>query len=326
MTTFVHLRVHTEFSLVDSVVRVPELMSAAAAARMPAIALTDEHNLFAMVKFYREALKKGIKPIIGVDLLVAEAGERSVPSRLTLLCMNDVGYRNLTRLVTRAYLEGQQRGAPQVERAWMTRETTGGLIALSGGTSGDVGRSLTSGRPGDAERLLAAWLELFGPDRYYLELTRVGRPDEEAAIAATLSLAERHGGAGGRDQRRALPDAGGFRVARGARLHPRRHAARRPVAAAQVHAAAVPAQRRRDGRAVRRPAGGAGEHGRDRAPLQPRAAPRREHAAAVPGAGGPDDRGVPAAGVGRGPRAPAARRCRRSTPTPTGRGSRSSST
>jgi DNA polymerase-3 subunit alpha len=191
MTTFVHLRVHTEFSLVDSVVRVPELMRAAAAARMPAIALTDEHNLFAMVKFYREALKNGIKPIIGVDLMIAEPGERSVPSRLTLLCMDDVGYRNLTRLVSRTYLEGQQRGAPQAERAWMSRETTRGLIALSGGTSGDVGRSLTSGRPGDAERLLGAWLELFGPDRYYLELTRVGRPDEEVAIAATLSLAER---------------------------------------------------------------------------------------------------------------------------------------
>ncbi len=193
MTTFVHLRVHTEFSLVDSVVRVPELMRAAAAAHMPAIALTDQHNLFAMVKFYREALRLGIKPIIGVDLSIAEPGERSPPSRLTLLCMNDVGYRNLTRLVSRAYLEGQQRGAPQVERTWMTRATTDGLIALSGGSSGDVGRSLGSGRPGDAERPLAHWLELFGPDRYYLELTRVGRPDEDAAIAATVALAARVG-------------------------------------------------------------------------------------------------------------------------------------
>jgi len=193
MTTFVHLRVHTEFSLVDSVVRVPELMDAAAAASMPAIALTDEHNLFAMVKFYREALKQGIKPLIGVDLAVAEPGERSTASRLTLLCMDDVGYRNLTRLVSRSYLEGQQRGAPLVDRSWITRDTTRGLIALSGGTAGDVGRSLASGRPGETERLLAFWLELFGPDRYYLELTRVGRPDEEAAITATVALAELHG-------------------------------------------------------------------------------------------------------------------------------------
>ena len=80
MTTFVHLRVHTEYSLVDSVIRVPELIAATAAAKMPAIALTDEHNLFAMVKFYREALKKGVKPLIGVDLSIAEPGERSTPS------------------------------------------------------------------------------------------------------------------------------------------------------------------------------------------------------------------------------------------------------
>jgi DNA polymerase-3 subunit alpha len=192
MTTFVHLRVHTEYSLVDSVIRVPELVAATAAAKMPAIALTDEHNLFAMVKFYREALKQGVKPLIGVDLCIAEAGERSVPSRLSLLCMNPVGYGNLTRLVSRAYLEGQHKGPPTVERAWLTPSTTQGLIALSGGQSGDVGRCLQARRPAEAERALAFWQGLFGPDRYYLELSRVGRPDEEALIDATLAFAERH--------------------------------------------------------------------------------------------------------------------------------------
>ena len=106
---FVHLRLHTEYSLLDSVVRVPELVEAVAAAGMPAVALTDECNLFAMVKFYRAALARGVKPLIGVDLLVREPGEREAPSRLTLLCQNQTGYLNLSRLVSRAYLHGERR-------------------------------------------------------------------------------------------------------------------------------------------------------------------------------------------------------------------------
>ena len=99
---FVHLRLHTEYSLSDSVVRIPELVTAVAAAGMPAVAVTDQSNLFAMVKFYREALRNGVKPIVGIDLWVAEEGERAAPSRLTLLCQSQEGYRNLARLVSRA--------------------------------------------------------------------------------------------------------------------------------------------------------------------------------------------------------------------------------
>ncbi|HTX24993.1 MAG TPA: DNA polymerase III subunit alpha [Steroidobacteraceae bacterium] len=189
---FVHLRLHTEYSLVDSVVRVPELMDAVAGAQMPAVALTDETNLFAMVKFYRAALERGVKPLVGVDLHVAESGERAQSSRLTLLCQNDAGYRNLTRLVTRAYLERTARGAPLIERRWLTASDLEGTIALSSATEGDVGRALVHGREYDAERALDAWLERFG-DRYYLELQRVGRPDEEAYIAAAVALAGRRG-------------------------------------------------------------------------------------------------------------------------------------
>ncbi|MGH8322643.1 MAG: PHP domain-containing protein, partial [Steroidobacteraceae bacterium] len=104
---FVHLRLHTEYSLIDSVVRVPELLEAVSAAGMAAIAVTDQSNLFAMVKFYRAALAQGVKPIVGVDLLVKEAGERATPSKIALLCQSQVGYRNVTRLVSRAYLQGQ---------------------------------------------------------------------------------------------------------------------------------------------------------------------------------------------------------------------------
>ena len=189
---FVHLRLHTEYSLIDSVVRVPELIEAVAAAGMPAVAATDQSNLFAMVKFYREALARGVKPIIGVDLLIREPGERQQPSRITLICQNQTGYHNATRLVSRAYLEGQQRGVPLIERAWLTAESLEGLIALSGATEGDVGRALANGREQDAARALDDWIALL-PDRYYIELQRVGRADEESYIAAAVNLAGRRG-------------------------------------------------------------------------------------------------------------------------------------
>jgi DNA polymerase III subunit alpha len=189
---FVHLRLHTEYSLSDSVVRVPELIAAAAAAGMPAVAVTDQNNLFAMVKFYREALRSGVKPIVGVDLLLREEGERQAPTRLTLLCQSEAGYRNLARLITRAYLEGQERGTPRIERRWLSVNALEGLIALSGAHEGDVGRALIHAREHDAERLLGAWLELF-PGRFYLELQRLGRPSEEAYITAAVTLAARCG-------------------------------------------------------------------------------------------------------------------------------------
>jgi DNA polymerase-3 subunit alpha len=186
-TGFVHLRVHTEYSLVDSVVRVPELMTAVAAQGMPAVALTDECNLFAMVKFYRAALAAGVKPIIGVDLCLRE-GERESPSRLTLLCQNEVGYLNLSRLLSRAYLEGERQATPLIERDWLSAECVAGLIALSGGWEGDVGRALLMGRPALARRQLAHWQGLFG-DRYYLELQRLGRATDADHVNAVAALA-----------------------------------------------------------------------------------------------------------------------------------------
>jgi DNA polymerase-3 subunit alpha len=192
MTEFVHLRLHTEYSLIDSVVRVPELVDAVSAAGMAAVAVTDQSNLFAMVKFYRAALAKGVKPIVGVDLLVKETGDRVQPSRITLLCQSQTGYRNVTRLVSRSYLEGQQRGIPTIDRDWLTLENLQGLIALSCASEGDIGRALVNARDKDAERALDHWISLF-PGRFYIELQRLGRPDEEGYIAAAVALAARRG-------------------------------------------------------------------------------------------------------------------------------------
>ncbi|MFO7325840.1 MAG: DNA polymerase III subunit alpha, partial [Pseudomonadota bacterium] len=191
MQRFVHLRVHTEYSLLDSVVRVPDLMRATAAAGMGAVGLTDECNLFAMVKFYKAALAAGIKPVIGVDLWIQEE-DRSAPSRLTLLCQNQEGYLNLSRLVSRAYLEGERQNTPLVPRAWLTREALTGLIALSGGWEGDVGRALLTGRPAQARRLARGWLDLFG-DRYYIELQRLGRNTDGEYVSAAVHLAAEAG-------------------------------------------------------------------------------------------------------------------------------------
>jgi len=190
--SFVHLRLHTEFSLVDSVVRVDELVEAVAAAGMPAVAISDQYNLFAMVKFYRAALARGVQPIIGVDLRLREAADPQGPSHFTLLCQTLEGYRNLTRLVSRAWLDGQVKGQPLIEREWLTPATTAGLIALSGAQQGDVGRALLQGRTAQAGAALDTWLALFG-DRYYIEVQRIGALNEEAYVGAALALAAGRG-------------------------------------------------------------------------------------------------------------------------------------
>jgi DNA polymerase III subunit alpha len=189
---FVHLRLHTEYSLVDGIVRVPELMQSVSAARMPAVAMTDQSNLFAMVKFYKQALEAGVKPLIGVDALIREAGERAPPSRIVLLCQNLIGYRNLTQLVTRSFLEGQQRSAPMLDRAWLEPDTLRGLIVLSGGPPGDIGLAIARGRDDDAAQCLARWQELCG-DRFYLEVQRTGRPGEQVHNEAVIEMAQQRG-------------------------------------------------------------------------------------------------------------------------------------
>ena len=188
---FVHLHVHTEYSIVDSTVRIPALVDRCAEFQMPAVGLTDQSNVFGLVKLYRKALNNGIKPIIGVDLRISgdgEGDEKNGPNRLLLLCQNRAGYQNLTRLVTRSYLEGQQRGLPFCQRAWLTAETCAGLIGLSAGRDGDIGRHLVNGHDDAAREALEGWQQVFD-DRFFLEVIRTGRPDEETCVQRSLLLA-----------------------------------------------------------------------------------------------------------------------------------------
>ncbi|MGD8407665.1 MAG: DNA polymerase III subunit alpha [Thiohalophilus sp.] len=190
MDPFVHLHLHTEYSLVDGLVRIKPLVKAAAKAGMPAVAVTDQCNLFGMVKFYKAAIAAGIKPIIGVDAWLYNEEDPNQPSRLVLLCQNNTGYLNLTRLVSRSYIEGQHRGQPTLSREWL-QGCTDGLIALSGGREGDVGQALLNGNQELAMQRLQYWQSLF-PDRYYLELQRTGREGEEDYLHAAVALAADH--------------------------------------------------------------------------------------------------------------------------------------
>lgn len=179
MTHFIHLHCHSEYSLADGLLRPDEL---ARALSMPAIALTDICNLFGVVKFYQALQNAHKKLIIGADLLVQHpAGFKFT---ITALCIDQQGYVNLIELISKAYLEGQTLGKPHVHLAWLEHYNAG-LIVLSGALAGDVGQGLLAGTAD-----VSFWKTHF-PNRYYLELQRVGKPREEFYIQAALALAER---------------------------------------------------------------------------------------------------------------------------------------
>ena len=191
VSEFVHLRVHTEYSLVDSVVRVDPLAAALERWRMPACAITDQGNVSAMVKFYRAAIDHGIKPIIGADIWIAESLEDREPSRLALLCQNGTGFKRLSALLSASHRHGQTVGRTVVLKEWLHPQALEGLIGLSAGQQGELGKALASGRQ-RAPEVLDYWRTLL-PDRFYIELHRVGRPAEADYVERAVQLAAAHG-------------------------------------------------------------------------------------------------------------------------------------
>jgi DNA polymerase III subunit alpha len=189
---FVHLRLHSEYSVSDGIVRLDQAVARAARDGMPALALTDLANLFGLVKFYSAARSAGVKPVIGADCWLQNPGERDKPLRLLLLCSSRAGYLRLCDLLSRAWLRNQHRGRAEISRSWLEEEGTEGLIALSGAGAGDVGQALAAGNAEAAERLARAWAQLF-PGRYYIELQRAGLAHGEALLARSVALAGRLG-------------------------------------------------------------------------------------------------------------------------------------
>ncbi len=184
---FVHLRLHTEFSIVDGTVRIDEAVNAAAADAMPALAITDLANAFGLIKFYKAARARGLKPIFGCDVWLTHDAERDQPFRALLLAQSRGGYLKLADWLTRAYRGNQYRGRAEFRRDWFA-EGTEGLIALSGARDGDVGQALLQGNAHGAAKAARDWAAAF-PDRYYLEVQRAGHPDDDALVGATARLA-----------------------------------------------------------------------------------------------------------------------------------------
>lgn len=185
--SYVHLRLHSEYSLVDGLIRLDELAESVAAS-MPAVALTDYLNLFAVVKFFKACEAKGIKPILGADIALLNSEQPNQPSNLLLLCQDNTGYANLRCLISKAYREGQSHGCPLIESKWLLQYAQG-LIVLSGAEQGEIGQALLADDFAKAQALVQHYQAVF-PNRFYLELRRTGREHEDAYIKQALLLAQ----------------------------------------------------------------------------------------------------------------------------------------
>ncbi|MFH4621624.1 DNA polymerase III subunit alpha [Vibrio furnissii] len=185
---FIHLRIHSDFSMVDGLSKVPPLVKKVAAMGMPAMALTDFTNLCGLVKFYGTAHGCGVKPIVGADFLVRSEEFGDELTRLTVLAKDNVGYKNLTLLISDAYLRGHVQNQPVIDKEWLIKYAEG-LILLSGAKGGDIGRALLKGNQALVEKCVAFYQTHF-TDNFYLELVRTGRADEENYLHFALELAE----------------------------------------------------------------------------------------------------------------------------------------
>ncbi len=188
---FIHLRVHSDFSMMDGLNKVKPILGKVSALGMPAVAITDQMNMCGLVKFYSEAHNLGIKPIIGTDFWVTNEVFGDEPFRLTLIAMNNEGYKNITILISKAYLRGHLAHRAVIDQAWLA-EYSEGVIVLSGAQHGDIGAGLMKNNA----KLLEGALEFYQthfPDRFYLELIRTGRQGEEDYLHHAVELAEQRG-------------------------------------------------------------------------------------------------------------------------------------
>ena len=193
---FIHLRLHSEYSIVDGLVRLDDVIAAAAKDGQPALAITDLANLFGMVKFYKGTRGKGIKPVIGCDVWISNDEQKDKPSRLLLFAKNRRGYLQLCELLSKAWLTNQPRGKAEIRPEWLRElaQEEGGnnLLALSGAHFGDVGTAIDAGNLALAERCAKQWAEIF-PASFYIEIQRAGQPNMEQHVRQAVALAAKLG-------------------------------------------------------------------------------------------------------------------------------------
>jgi DNA polymerase-3 subunit alpha len=201
---FTHLRVHSEYSIVDGLVRIDDLVAAAAKDNQPALAVTDLANMFCMVRFYKAARGKGIKPVIGVDAWITNDENREKPFRLLILAKNRAGYLQLCDLLSQAWLTNQYKGRAEIRVEWLEALATSvstlepdvpqanALIVLSGAHFGDVGQAIENGDPDKAQRCAERWARIF-PGHFYIEIQRAGQANQEQQVRHSVALASRLG-------------------------------------------------------------------------------------------------------------------------------------
>ena len=201
---FTHLRVHSEYSIVDGLVRIDELVGAAAKDQQPALAVTDLANTFCLVRFYKAARGKGIKPIVGVDAWITNDDKRDKPFRLLILAKNRTGYLQLCDLLSRAWLTNQYKGKAEIRIEWLEALATSvstlepdtpqndALIVLSGAHFGDIGQAIDNGDVAKAEAAAQRWARIF-PGHFYIEIQRAGQPNQEQQVRHSVALASRLG-------------------------------------------------------------------------------------------------------------------------------------
>ena len=185
--SFIHLRVHSDFSMIDGVQKVEPLCKGAAELGMPAMALTDQMNMCGLVRYYKTCENLAMKPIIGADVWVLNDEWPEQPFRLTIIAKDNQGYQNLTVLISDAYLRGHRCGRPCIDQAWLANKADG-LIVLSGAKDGDIGRALLQKNQKALQTSLNFYQTYFS-DHFYLELIRTGRPHEEDYLHLAVDLA-----------------------------------------------------------------------------------------------------------------------------------------
>ena len=188
--SFVHLHVHTEYSISDSIIRIESLVDTVSKYRMPAVGIADLNKMFGAVKLYKRCIEAGVKPLIGVEALIENPADEKSPFSLVLICQDNDGYRSMCQLLTRAHQESRKGEQPNLKKSWLAG-CTDGLIALSGAQSGEIGQCLLQGNQfEDAQHALDVYRKLF-PDRFYLEISRLGNGFDNDYGMRTLELADK---------------------------------------------------------------------------------------------------------------------------------------